>query len=61
MVVGGDRRIHVLGFQNNRRVESYEEEEGLSKMKGGKALVLDQFSVDCLNKRIRSRVALFMQ
>ena len=40
----------------DRGLESYEVEEGLSKMKGGKALELDQCSVEFVKKGGRSRV-----
>ena len=32
----GDRRMPVFGRLNDRGVESYEVEEGMSKIKGGK-------------------------
>ena len=42
VAVGGDRRMPVFGRLNDRGVESYEVEEGMSKMKGGKAQGSDQ-------------------
>ena len=60
-VVDGDRRMLVIGILNNVRVESYEVEEGLSEMKGGKAPGLDQCAVEILRKRGRSIVAWFVR
>ena len=37
VAVGGDRRMPVFGRLNDRGVESCEVEEGMNKMKGGKA------------------------
>ena len=37
VAVGGDRRMTVFGRLNYIGVKSYEGEEGMSKMKGGKA------------------------
>ena len=45
MAVGLDRRMHVHGRLNDKGVESYEVEEGLCKLKGGKELGLDQCAV----------------
>ena len=45
VAAGGDRSLPVFGRLNDIGVESYEVEEGMSKMKGGKALGLDQCSV----------------
>ena len=42
VVIGGDRRMPVFGRLNDRAVESYEVDEGMSKMKGEKAPGLDQ-------------------
>ena len=46
MAVNDDRRMPVFGRLNYRGVESYEVEEGMSKMKGGKAPGLDQCAVE---------------
>ena len=45
-LVDGDRRRPVLGGVNYKGVESYEVEEGMSKMKAAKAPGLDQCAVD---------------
>ena len=50
MVVGGDRSMPVFGMLNDRGVESYEVEEGMSKMKGGKAPGMDQCAVEFFRK-----------
>ena len=52
--VGGDRRTPVFGRLNDKGVESYEVEEGMSKMKGGKTPRLDQCAVGFLRKGGRS-------
>ena len=57
VAVGGDRRMPVLGSQNVRGVESYEVEEGMSKIKGGKAPRLNQCAVEFLRKGGRTMVA----
>ena len=54
VAVGGDRRMPVFGRLNDRGVESYEVEEGMNKMKGGKAPGLDQCAVEILRKGGRS-------
>ena len=41
VAIGGDRRMPMFGRLNDRVVESYEVEEVMSKMKGGKAPELD--------------------
>ena len=46
VAVGGNRRMPVFGRLNGRGEKSYEVEEGMSKMKGGKAPRLDQCTVD---------------
>ena len=45
VAVGGDRRMLVFGRLNDRRMESCEVEEGMSKVKGGKAPWLNQCAV----------------
>ena len=57
VAVGGDRRMPVFGKLNDRGVESYEVEDGMSKIKGGKAPGLDQCAVEFLRKGDRSMVA----
>ena len=51
VAVGGDRRMPVFGRLNDRGVESYEVEEGMSKMRGGKASGLNQYTVDFFTER----------
>ena len=57
VAVDGDKRMPVFGRLNDRGVENYEVEEGISKMKGGKAPGLDQSVVEFLRKGGRSMVA----
>ena len=52
VAVGGEKRMHVFGMLNDRGVE-----EGISKIKGGKASGLDQCTVGCSRKGGRSMVA----
>ena len=55
--LGGNRRMPVFGWLNDRGVESYEVEERGNEMKGEKALGLDQCIVKFLRKGGRSMVA----
>ena len=48
VALGGDRMVPMFGRLNDSKVESYEVEERLSKMKGEKAPVLDQCTVEFL-------------
>ena len=57
MAVGADRKMPVFGRLNDRGVESCEVEEGMNKMKGGKAPGLDQCAEKILKKGERSMVA----
>ena len=57
MAVGGDKRMPVFGRLNDRGVKSYEVEEAMSKVKGGKAPGLDKSAVEFLKKGGRSMVA----
>ena len=57
VALGGARRMPVFGRLNDGGVESYEVEEGMSKMKGGKAPGLDQCAVEFVRKGGRSMVA----
>ena len=50
VAVGGDRRMPLFGRLNDRGVESYEVEEGMSKIKCGKAPGLNQCEVGFLKK-----------
>ena len=59
--VGGDRRMPVFSRLNDRGVESYKMEEEMSKMKGGKALGLDQCAKDFLRNRDGSMACAIIQ
>ena len=56
VAVGGNRKMHVFGNLNDGGVESYEVEEGMGKMKGGKATGFDQYVVEFQKKVGRSMV-----
>ena len=61
VAVSGHRRMPVVGRLNDRRVESYEVEEGMSKIKGGKAPGLDQCAAEFLRKGGKCLVALLVK
>ena len=47
-MVGGDRLMPVFGKLNERGVQSYEVELGLSKMKGGEVTGLDRCGMELI-------------
>ena len=48
--VVGNRRTPIFGDLNGRSISLVEVREAVNKMKSGKALGLDEFSVECLKK-----------
>ena len=59
VAVGSDRKMLVFGRLNDRGVESCEVEEGMCKMKSGKAPGLDQCSLEFLRKgaKFKSKIS----